>query len=191
MWVAPCLSREQSWLQKYSTDCTRVFQRVRRQSLSLVRKAPRIQPARFLTFLLFSECGVQRLHCRLGGLIWHLTLSFIGVCRAPLVCRGSSTAPHLNMTWWNIQLDIKYKTTNVYLLRKKRKRDMTRMWKCVEGIEKIGLNEYVILSQSSLTGYNKTQYRKKLIKDVKNSSFPDHAICNWNALPKVVCQKHS
>lgn len=69
VWVAPCLSREQSLLQKHSTDCTRVFQRVRRQSLSLVRKAPRIQPARLLAFLLFPECGIQRLHCRSGGLI--------------------------------------------------------------------------------------------------------------------------
>ncbi len=66
------------------------------------------------------------------------------------------------------------------------------MCKCVEGIEKIDINEYVIPSQSSTRGHSKKLYKKTLKKDVKKYSFPDRAIEKWNALPEeVVCQKYS
>ncbi len=64
------------------------------------------------------------------------------------------------------------------------------MYKCVEGIDKIDVNEYVIPSQSSLRGHSKKLYKKRLKKDVKKYSFPDRAIDKWNALPEeVVCVK--
>ncbi len=67
---------------------------------------------------------------------------------------------------------------------------MIMLYKCVEGIEKIDVNEYVILSQSSLRGHSKKLYKKRLKKDVKKYSFPDRAIDKFNALPEeVVCAK--
>ncbi len=62
---------------------------------------------------------------------------------------------------------------------------------CVEGIEKLDVNEYVIPSQSTLRGHSKKLYKKSLKKDVnKKYSFPDRAIGKWNALPEeVVCVK--
>ncbi len=64
------------------------------------------------------------------------------------------------------------------------------MYECVEGIEKIDVNKYVIRSQSTLRGHSKKLYKKRLKKDVKKYSFPYRAIDKWNALPKeVVCVK--
>ncbi len=64
------------------------------------------------------------------------------------------------------------------------------LYKCVKGIEKIDVNEYLIPSQSSLRGHSKKLYKKRLKKDVKKYSFPDRAIDKWNALPEeVVCVK--
>ncbi len=50
------------------------------------------------------------------------------------------------------------------------------LYKCVEGIEKIDVKEYVIPSQSSLRGHCKKLYKKRLKKDVKKYSFPDRVI---------------
>ncbi len=77
-------------------------------------------------------------------------------------------------------------------LREKRERgDTIMLYKCVEGIGKIDINEYVIPSQSSLRGHSKKPYKKRLKKDVKKYSFPDRAIDKWNALPEeVVCVNH-
>ncbi len=55
-------------------------------------------------------------------------------------------------------------------------------FKCVEGMEKIDVKEYVIPSQSSLRGHSKKLYKKRLKKDVKKYSFPDREIDKWNAL---------
>ncbi len=67
---------------------------------------------------------------------------------------------------------------------------MIKLYKCVEGMEKIDVKEYVIRSQSSLRGHSKKLYKKRLKKDVKKYSFPDRAIDKWNALPgEVVCVK--
>ncbi len=55
------------------------------------------------------------------------------------------------------------------------------LYKYVEGIEKIAINEYVIPSQSSLRGHSKKLYKKSLKKDVKKNNFPDRAIDKWNA----------
>ncbi len=64
------------------------------------------------------------------------------------------------------------------------------LYKCVEGIEKIDINEYVIPNQTSLRGHSKKLYKKSLKKGVKRYSFPDRAIDEWNALPEeVVCVK--
>ncbi len=64
------------------------------------------------------------------------------------------------------------------------------MYKCVEGIDKIAVNEYVIPSQSTLRGHSKKLYKKRLKKNVKKYSFLDRAIDKWNALPEeVVCVK--
>ncbi len=65
------------------------------------------------------------------------------------------------------------------------------LYKCVEGIEKTDVNEYVLPSQTSLRGHSKKLSKKRLKKDVKKYIFPDRAIEKWNALPKVVCQKYS
>ncbi len=71
--------------------------------------------------------------------------------------------------------------------------DMLMLYKCVEGTEKVDVNEYVIPSQSSLRGHSKELYKKRLKKDVKKYSFPDRAIYKWNALPdEIVCvEKYS
>ncbi len=50
------------------------------------------------------------------------------------------------------------------------------LYKCVEGIEKIDVNEYVIPSQSTLRRHSKKLYKKRLKKDVKKYSFSDRAI---------------
>ncbi len=64
------------------------------------------------------------------------------------------------------------------------------LYRCVEEIEKIDINEYVIPGQSSLRGHSKKLYKKRLKKDVKKYCFPDRAIDKWNALPEeVVCIK--
>ncbi len=41
------------------------------------------------------------------------------------------------------------------------------LYKCVQGIEKIDVNEYVTPSQSSVRGHSKKLYKKRLKKDVK------------------------
>ncbi len=56
------------------------------------------------------------------------------------------------------------------------------LYKCVEGMEKMDVNEYVIPSQTSLRGHSKKLYKKRLKKDVKKYSFRDRAIDKWNAL---------
>ncbi len=67
---------------------------------------------------------------------------------------------------------------------------MIMLYKCVEGIEKIDINEYIIPSRSSSRGHSKKLYKKRLKKDVKKYSFHDRAIDKWNALPEeVVCVK--
>ncbi len=53
---------------------------------------------------------------------------------------------------------------------------MIMLYKCVEGMEKIDVNEYVIPNQTSLRGHSKNLYKKRLKKDVKKYSFPDRAI---------------
>ncbi len=64
------------------------------------------------------------------------------------------------------------------------------LYKCVEGMEKIDVNEYVIPSQTSLRGHSKKLYKKRLKKAVKKYSFPDRATYKWNALSEeVVCVK--
>ncbi len=65
------------------------------------------------------------------------------------------------------------------------------LYKCVEGLEKIDVNEYVIPSKSSLRGHSKKLYKKRLKKDVKKYSFPDDRVIDkWSAIPEeVVCVK--
>ncbi len=76
------------------------------------------------------------------------------------------------------------------LTERRERGDMIMLYKCVEGIEKIDINEYVIPSQTSLRGHSKKLYKKSLKKDVKKYSFPDRAIDKWNALAEeVVCVK--
>ncbi len=66
------------------------------------------------------------------------------------------------------------------------------LYKYVEGIENIDVNEYVIPSQSTLRGHSKKLYKKRLRKDVEEYNFPDRVIDKWNALPKeVACIKNS
>ncbi len=78
------------------------------------------------------------------------------------------------------------------LTERRERGDMIMMYKCVEGLKKIDVNEYLIPSKSSLRGHSKKLYKKRLKKDVKKYSFPDRAIDQWNALPEeVVCQKYS
>ncbi len=60
------------------------------------------------------------------------------------------------------------------------------LYKCVEGIEKVDINNHVIPSQSSLRGHSKKLYKKRLKKDVIKYCFPDSAIDKWNALPEKV-----
>ncbi len=50
--------------------------------------------------------------------------------------------------------------------RKKRnlRGDMIMLYKCVDGIEKIDVNEYVISGQSSSRGHSKKLYKKRLKK---------------------------
>ncbi len=61
---------------------------------------------------------------------------------------------------------------------------MIMVYKCVEWIEKIDVNEYVIPSQSSFRGHSKKLYKKKLKKNVKKYSFPDRAIDKWTRYRK-------
>ncbi len=79
------------------------------------------------------------------------------------------------------------------LAERRGRRDITMQYKCVEGIEKININEYVIFSQSSLRGHNKKLYKKNPKKNVKKISFVDRPIDQWNALPEqfvCVCVKN-
>ncbi len=73
------------------------------------------------------------------------------------------------------------------LTERREKGNMIILYKCVEGMEKIDVKEYVRPSQSSLRGHSKKLYKKRLKKDVKKYSFPDRVIEKWNALPEVVC----
>ncbi len=50
------------------------------------------------------------------------------------------------------------------------------LYKYVEGIEKVDVNECVKPSQTSLRGHSKKLYKKRLTKAVKKYSFPDRAI---------------
>ncbi len=76
------------------------------------------------------------------------------------------------------------------LTERREREDMIMLYKCVEGMEKIDVKEYVIPSQSSSRRHSKKLYKKRLKKDVKKYSFPDRAIGKWNALPEeVVCVK--
>ncbi len=67
------------------------------------------------------------------------------------------------------------------LTERRERGDMIMLYKCVEGMEKIDVKEYVIPSKSSLRGHSKKLYKKRLKKDVKKYSFPDRAIDKWNA----------
>ncbi len=62
------------------------------------------------------------------------------------------------------------------LTERRERRDMVMLYKCLEGTEKIDINEYVISSQSSLRGHSKKLYKIRLKKDVKKYSFPGNAI---------------
>ncbi len=50
------------------------------------------------------------------------------------------------------------------------------LYKYVEGIEKIDINENIIPSQSPLRGHSKNLYKKRIKKNVKKYDFPDRAI---------------
>ncbi len=64
------------------------------------------------------------------------------------------------------------------------------LYKCIEGMKKIDVKEYVIPSQSPLRGHSEKLYKTRLKKDVKKYSFPDRAIDKWNALlEEVMCVK--
>ncbi len=64
------------------------------------------------------------------------------------------------------------------------------LYKCVEGMEKIDVKEYVLPSQSSSRGHSKKLYKKGLKKDVKKHSFSARVIDKWNALPEeALCVK--
>ncbi len=65
------------------------------------------------------------------------------------------------------------------LIERKERGDMIMLYKCVEGMEKIDVKEYVVPRRHS-----KKLYKKRLKKDVKKYSFPDRAIDKWNALPE-------
>ncbi len=53
------------------------------------------------------------------------------------------------------------------LTERRERGDMIMLYKCVEGMEKIDINEYVIPSRSFLRGHSKELYKKRLKKDVK------------------------
>ncbi len=70
------------------------------------------------------------------------------------------------------------------LTERRERGDMFMLYKCVEGMEKMDVKEYVIPSQSSLRGHSKKLYKKRLKKDVKKYSFPDRAIDKCSLLHK-------
>ncbi len=55
------------------------------------------------------------------------------------------------------------------LTERRERGHMIILYKCVEGIEKIDINEYVIPSQSSLRGHSKKIYKKRLKKMLKST----------------------
>ncbi len=91
----------------------------------------------------------------------------------------------------DLSYEERFKKLQLPTLTERRERgDVIMLYKCVEGMEKIDVKEYVIPSQSSLRGHSKKIFKKRLKKDVKKYSFPDRAIDKWNALPvEVVCAK--
>ncbi len=54
------------------------------------------------------------------------------------------------------------------LTERRERGDMIMLYKCVEGIEKIDVNEYVTPSQTSFRGHSKKLYKKRLKQDVYN-----------------------
>ncbi len=65
------------------------------------------------------------------------------------------------------------------------------LYKCIAGIEKIDVNEYVIPSQTSKRGHSKKLDKRSLEKDAKKYSFLDRAIDKWNELPEEVVRVKS
>ncbi len=65
------------------------------------------------------------------------------------------------------------------LTERRERGDMIMLYKCVEGMEKIDIKEYVVPnqsslrghSQSSLRGHSKNSYKKRLKKDVRSTVF--------------------
>ncbi len=67
----------------------------------------------------------------------------------------------------DLSYEERLKKLQVPTLTERRERgDMIMQYKCVEGIGKIDVNEYVIPSQSTLRGHSKKLYKKRLKKDV-------------------------
>ncbi len=59
----------------------------------------------------------------------------------------------------DLSYDERLKKLQMPSLAKRRERgDMIMLYKCVEGIEKIDINEYIIPGQSSLRGHSKKLY---------------------------------
>ncbi len=59
------------------------------------------------------------------------------------------------------------------LIERRERGDMIMLYKCIEGMEKTYVKEYVIPCQSSLRGHSKKLYKKRLKTDVKRYSFSD------------------
>ncbi len=67
----------------------------------------------------------------------------------------------------DLSYEERLKTLQLPTLTERRERgDMIMLYKCVEGMEKIDVKEYVIPSQSSLRGHSKKVDMKWLKKDV-------------------------
>jgi hypothetical protein len=77
-------------------------------------------------------------------------------------------------------------------LKERRKRgDTITLHKCVEGKEKIDINEYIERRHSSSRRRSDKLYKKRLKKDVRKFSFPDRSIEQWNISAEVVvCAKN-
>lgn len=62
---------------------------------------------------------------------------------------------------------------------------MINLYKCIDGIKKIDVNEYIMPGQPSLRGHSKKlDYKKMLKKYVKKHSVPDRTIYQWYTLLK-------
>ncbi len=72
----------------------------------------------------------------------------------------------MNYTRLSLSYEERLKKVELPTLTERREReDMIMLYKCVEGIEKIDVNEYVIPSQSSLRGHSKRLYIQEKAKD--------------------------